>query len=63
MSFLLLELIVADLPPVVASIGQEWQYEFSTVRAHSGRSTPHIYFMQASWDVYYGMCLAAIVDS
>ena len=39
----MLELILADqladLPPsVVASSGQEWQYEISTVRAHSGRS-------------------------
>ena len=43
MTFLLLELIladkVADLPPAVASSGQEWQYEISTVRAHIGRST------------------------
>ena len=40
--FLLLELILADqmadLPPVEASSGQEWQYEISTVRAHIGRS-------------------------
>ena len=55
MTFLLLELIfadqLADLPPVVASSGQEWQYEISTVvlilvdqlastvGAHFGRST------------------------
>ena len=26
-------------PPVVASSGQEWQYDISTVRAHIGRST------------------------
>ena len=43
MRFLLLELILAgqlaDLPPVVASSGQEWQYDISTVRAHIGRST------------------------
>ena len=41
--FLLLELILADqmadLPPVEASSGQEWQYEISTVRAHTGKST------------------------
>ena len=39
---------LADLPPVVASSGQEWQYEISTVnsyidistcRAHIGRLT------------------------
>ena len=40
---LLLELILAnqlgDLPPVVASSGQEWQYDISTVKAHIGRST------------------------
>ena len=44
MTFLLLELILADqladlTPPVVASSGQEWQYDISTVRAHIGRST------------------------
>ena len=42
-TFVLLELIlkdqVADLPPVVSSSGQEWQYEISTVRVHIGRST------------------------
>ena len=26
-------------PLVVASSGQEWQYDISTVRAHTGRST------------------------
>ena len=40
-TFLLLELIladeVADLPPIVASSGQEWQYHISTVRDHIGR--------------------------
>ena len=39
----MLELILADqlvdLPLVVASSGQEWQYDISTVRAHIGRST------------------------
>ena len=43
MRFLLLELILADqladLPPVQASSGQERQYEISTVRAHTGRSS------------------------
>ena len=43
MRFLLLELILtdqlADLPPIEASSGQEWQYEISTVRAHIDRST------------------------
>ena len=38
MKFILLELILADLPPVLASSGQEWQYEIYTVRAHIGRS-------------------------
>ena len=40
-TFLLLELIladeVADLPPILASNGQEWQFHISTVRAHIGR--------------------------
>ena len=43
MTFLLLELILADqladLPPVVASSGEQWQYVISTVRDHIGRST------------------------
>ena len=30
---------LTDLPMVVASSGQEWQYEISTFRAHIGRST------------------------
>ena len=42
-TFVLLELIwadqVADLPPVLASTGQEWQFHICTVRAHIGRST------------------------
>ena len=43
-TFLLLELILADqladlLPPLVASSGQEWQSDISTVRAHIGRTT------------------------
>ena len=37
--------LVADLPPVETSSGQEWQFNISTVRAHidrsPGRSTPH----------------------
>ena len=42
--FPVLELILADhladLPlPVVASSGQEWQYDISTVRAHNDRSS------------------------
>ena len=51
--------------PVVVSIGQEWQYEISTVRAHIGRSTGTSTPIEckASWDVYYGIYLAAIVDS
>ena len=44
-TFLLLQLILedevadllADLPPVMASSGQEWQFNISTVRAHIGR--------------------------
>ena len=43
-TFVLLELILADqladLPPVEASSGQEWQFHICTVRAHIGRSTP-----------------------
>ena len=39
-TFLLLELILADLlPQVQASSGQEWPFHISTVRAHIGRST------------------------
>ena len=49
-TFLLLELIladqVADLTPILASSGQEWQFHISTIRAHigrsSGRSTPPV---------------------
>ena len=67
----MLELILvhqlADLPPqVLASSGQEWQFHISTVRGHigrsMGRSTPPLQ-CNASWDLYYGMYLAAIVDS
>ena len=44
MIFLMLELILADqlaylLPLLKASSGQEWQYEISTVRGQTGRST------------------------
>ena len=28
-------------PPVVASSGQEWQYQISSIRAYIGRSTTH----------------------
>ena len=39
----MLELILADqlanLPPILASCGQEWQFYISTVRVHIGRST------------------------
>ena len=73
MTFLLLELILADqvadlhLPQAVVFSGQEWQYEISTVRAHidrsTGRYTPHPLECKASWNVYYGMYLAAIVAS
>ena len=28
---------LADLPPVVASSGQQWQFHIHTVRAHIGR--------------------------
>ena len=42
-TFLLLVLILADqladICPIEASSGQEWQYEISTARAHIGRST------------------------
>ena len=48
MTFLLLELILADqladLPPVLLPSGQEWGYDISAIRAHisksTGRSTP-----------------------
>ena len=30
---------LADLSPLLASSGQEWQFHISTVRAHIGRST------------------------
>ena len=48
LTFILFELILADqladVPPVEASSGQEWQFEIYTVRAHidtlTGRSTP-----------------------
>ena len=46
---------VADLPPIVTSGGQIWQiYPRS-----AGRCTP----TNALWDIYYGMHLAAILDS
>ena len=39
--FLLLQLILADqladLPPIEASSGQEWQFYIYTVRVHIGR--------------------------
>ena len=38
--FILLEVILADLPPIQAFSGSEWQYEIYTVRVHIGRSTP-----------------------
>ena len=40
-TFLLLELILADLSPVEVSSGQEWQYDISIVRAHIGILTLH----------------------
>ena len=30
---------LADLPPILASSGPEWQFYISTIRAHIGRST------------------------
>ena len=56
-TFLLLELVLsdevadvlADLPPVLPSSGQEWQIHISTVRAHigrwRGRSTPQYWHL------------------
>ena len=36
---------VADVPPILTSSGQEWQFQVSIVTAHisrsTGRSTPH----------------------
>ena len=62
------EFILADLPPVLTSSCQEWQIHISTVRVHigrsTGRSTPqNNNNCNASWDIYYGMYLAAILDS
>ena len=37
--FILLELILVDVPPIESSNGQEWQFEIYTVRTHIGRST------------------------
>ena len=39
MADVLLEFILADLPLVMVSSGQEWQFYISTVRVHIGRST------------------------
>ena len=57
---------VADLLPLVlTSSGQEWHFQVSIVTAHisrsTGRSTPTP--TKALWDIYYGMYLAAILDS
>ena len=51
-------------PPLTSS-DQEWQFQISIVTAHikrsTGRSTPSP--TNALWDIYYGMNLAAILDS
>ena len=76
---------VADLPLILTSSGQEWQFQVSIVTPHrsrlTGRSIPciltsgvQIWQMyprsagrctptNALWDIYYGMYLAAILDS
>ena len=72
MTFLLLELILADqvastviahfgrstdrsTPLVVASSGQQWQYEISTIRAYIGRSSAYYCYSsywQINWQIY-----------
>ena len=41
----MLEFTLADLPPILLSSGQEWQFQVSIVTAHisrsTGSSTPH----------------------
>ena len=69
---------VADVPPILTSSGQEWQFQVSIVTAHisrsTGRSTPiltssgqewqfQVSIVTALWDIHYGMYLAAILDS
>ena len=50
---------MADLPPVLTSSGQEWQFQASYKQINW-----QIYPLpNALWDIYYGMYLAAIVDS
>ena len=46
-----------------ASSAQEWQLQISVVTAYIGRSTGRCTPSNASWDIYYGMYLAAILDS
>ena len=40
LEFILADQLVDLSLPVVASGGQEWQYDISTVRVHIGRSIP-----------------------
>ena len=51
--------------PQKASSGHAWQLQISIVTAHIGRSTGRCTtaHSNASWDIYYGMYLAAILDS
>ena len=67
-TFLLLEFILADevadlladLPPVMASSGQEWQFSISTVKCSYWQINWQIYPQyNASWDVYYGMYIGS----
>ena len=46
------------LPPVLTSSGQYWQFQVSYKQINW-----QIYTQNALWDIYYGMYLAAILDS
>ena len=46
------------LPPVLTSSGQERQFQVSYKQINW-----QIYPQNALWDIYYGMYLAAILDS
>ena len=54
-----------SIPPDTDIYCQEWQIHISTVRVHIGRFTPpkNNNNCNVSWDIYYEMYLAAIMDS
>ena len=52
---------VADLLPHLTSSGQEWQFQVS-YKQINWQIYPHTQ-TNALWDIYYGMYLAAILDS